>query len=101
VIKDRPLDTLSVTDTFSVQTIVPGQDGELDEGDSQYVYMYSLTDVLPQELCMEDVASLVRTVTAKRHWTQPSSDATDHDEAVVYRLWTYLRAWLRILLENR
>jgi hypothetical protein len=47
VIKDQLLDTLSVTDTFSVQTIVPGQEGEFDEGDSQYFYVYSLTDVLP------------------------------------------------------
>jgi hypothetical protein len=97
VVKGRLLDIVSVQDTFP---ILPSQTSKYDEEESQYVYLSSIIDLVPAELRMEDIASVVRTITVGRPWTPPSGNETEHDETVVYHIWTYLRAWSRILLED-
>ncbi|KAG2420071.1 hypothetical protein HFD88_004869 [Aspergillus terreus] len=64
---------------------------------SQLEFLSSLTCLLPDGVSIEEVASLLRTVTARAPWSPPSDTQAGTNEAIAFHFWAYLQHKLRLL----
>ena len=60
-------------------------------------FLSDLVYLLPGGVSIEDVTSLLRTITAKKPWVPPAGDQGSANETTAFHLWAYLRYKSRLL----
>ncbi|KAJ5701767.1 hypothetical protein N7488_009315 [Penicillium malachiteum] len=94
-VKGQVLDYVSTSDAETTYPL-----NENPSVPSLFRFLYSIEYLLRDGFSIEDILSLLRTITAKGPWSPPPDPQTSSSEAMIFHFWAYLRYKLRSLSDS-
>ncbi|KAJ6007733.1 hypothetical protein N7540_011709 [Penicillium herquei] len=96
-VRGQILDYVSISGSEIIRFLSVTEDQSIP---SHFKFLCSIEYLLRDGFSIEDVVSLLRTITAKGPWSVPPDLKTSSDETMVFHFWVYLRYQLRSLSDS-